>query len=169
MKNIAFYLFTLFIGITLLQSCGTDEADIEERDQQAIEDSLAQAQQAEREQMRRDSLEQAEADSIAAEEERNRVEFSDDGEYVVQVEAWRSQNKAERQAQEWRDRGYEKSSVVMYGSDETGDVWFRVRLGQFDTREMAIRLQNRLSEEYNTQSWVGRRGQSAEPDAMQED
>ncbi|CAN5397842.1 hypothetical protein BH23BAC3_BH23BAC3_29630 [soil metagenome] len=167
MKKIVLYAFTLILGIAFVQACGTDETDIEERDQQAIEDSLAQAQQAEREQMRRDNLEQARADSIAVEEERRRVEFSDDGEYVVQVEAWRSQNKAERQAQEWKDNGYDKASVVMHGNDDTGDVWYRVRLGQFDTRDMANRLQNILSEDYNAQAWVSRRGQSVEPEATQ--
>jgi len=167
MKKIALYAISLIVGFALLQACGTDEADIGESDQQAIEDSLAQAQQAERQQMRRDNLEQARADSIAAEEERRRVEFSDDGEYVVQVEAWRSQNKAERQAQEWKGKGYDNASVVMHGNDDTGDVWYRVRLGQFDTRDMAMRLQNRLSEDYNVQSWVSRRGQAVEPEAMQ--
>lgn len=160
MKTFAFYAFAVLLGITLLQACGSDDA-VEERDQQAIEDSLAQAEQAEREQMRRESLEQARADSIAAEEERTRVEYSDDGEYVVQVEAWRSQEKANQQKEEWQQKGYDRAAVVMFGSEDTGDVWYRVRLGEFESREMAERLQTILTEEYKAQAWVSRKGAAA--------
>lgn len=170
MKNLALYFFTVLLSIALLQACGEqqDEAEME-RDQQAIQDSLERVYEAEMEQMRRDSIEQARADSIAAEEERRRVEFSDSGEFVVQVEAWRSQNKAQRQAEEWKNRGYERSFVVTYGNRDTGDVWFRVRIGRFDTRQMAERFKNRLSEDYNAQSWVSRLDEPVEEEAMQDD
>jgi len=159
MKLFAIYVFAALLGITLLQACGSDDVT-EEQNQQAIEDSLAlaQAEEAQREQMRRDSLEQARADSIAAEEERRRVEYSDDGDYVVQVESWRSQEKAERQTGEWKQKGYDRAAVVMYGSEGTGDIWYRVRLGQFESREMAERLKTKLTEEYGAQAWVSRKG-----------
>jgi len=168
MKQLSIYVLTAVLGIGLLAACEADEPEVE-RDQQAIQDSLEQVYQAELEQMRRDSIEQARADSIAAEEERRRVEFSDDGEFVVQVEAWRSQSKAQQQADKWKERGYDRSFVVMYGNRDTGDVWYRVRIGQFDTRDMAERFRNRLSEDYDARSWVSRAGQPVEQDAMQGD
>lgn len=170
MKNLAFYFFAALLSIALLQACGEqqDEAEIE-RDQQAIQDSLEKVMEAEMEQMRRDSIEQARADSIAAEEERRRVQFSDTGEFVVQVEAWRSQNKAQRQAEEWKNKGYDRSFVVMYGNRDTGDVWYRVRIGRFETRQMAERFKNRLSDDYGAQSWVSRLDEPIEEDAMQGD
>lgn len=170
MKNIILYALPVLISLVLLQSCGSDEIETEpERDQQAIEDSLAQVHQAEMEQMRRDSIEQARADSIAAEEERSRVVFTEDGEFVVQVEAWRSYNKAQGQADEWKDRGYDHSFVVMSGNRDTGDIWYRVRIGQFETREMAKNFQTRLLENYQAQAWVSRRDEGIQPEAMQDD
>jgi|GEM_PF-241306 len=153
MKIFAFCAFAVLLSITLLQACGSEEV-ADEQDQQAIEDSLAQA---EREQMRRNSLEQARADNIAAEEERRRVEFSDDGEYVVQVEAWRSQEKAELQVEEWRQKGYDKATVRTVGNEDTGDVWYRIHLGEFDTRHMAERLRNNLTKDYDSPVWVSRK------------
>lgn len=167
MKNIALYTFTILFSIALLQACGEDEPEVAERDQQAIEDSLQQAYQEEMEQMRRDSIEQARADSIAAAEEQRRVDFSDDGDFVVQVEAWRSENKAEQQAERWKDRGYERAFVVTYGNSDTGDLWYRVRIGRFETRDMAERFKNMISEDYGAQSWVSRIDQNIEQDAMQ--
>jgi len=169
MKNFAIYTFTILFSIALLQACGGDEPEVSERDQQAIEDSLEQVYQEEMEQMRRDSIEQARADSIAAAEEERRVEFSDDGDFAVQVEAWRSDEKAEQQADRWKERGYDHAFVVTYGNPDVGDVWYRVRIGRFDTREMAERFKNRISEDYDTQSWVSRIDQPVEQDAMQED
>ena len=170
MKNLALYFFTALLSIALLQACGEQQNEAEiERDQQAVQDSLERVYEAEMEQMRRDSVEQARADSIAAEEERRRVDFSDSGEFVVQVEAWRSQVKAQVQAEEWKNRGYDRSFVVTYGDQDTGDVWYRVRIGRFETREMAERFENKLSEVYNAQSWVSRLDEPIEEEAMQED
>lgn len=169
MKTFAFYAIAALLSITLLQACGSDDIT-EQQDQQAIEDSLAQADQAaEREQMRRESLEQARADSIAAEEERRRVDFSDAGEYVVQVEAWRSQEKAEQQAEEWKQKGYDRATVIMFGSEGTGDVWYRVRLGEFDSREMAERLRGNLTEDYEAQAWVSRKDATVAPEPLHGD
>lgn len=172
MKSAALYIFTIILGLALLQACGPEEAEVE-RDQQAVQDSLEQAYEAEMEQMRRDSVEQARADSIAAAEEgerqRNEIEYSESGEYVVQIEAWRSEAKAQQQAEEWVSRGYEQAHVVSYGDEDTGDVWYRVRVGQFDTRDMAERLKTKLNEEHSTESWISRTGEPVEQEAKQEE
>lgn len=154
----------------MLQACSPEETETEQ-DQQAVQDSLAQVYEAEMEQMRQDSLARVREDSIAAAEEREQreasIEYSESGDFVVQVEAWRSEEKARQQASEWRNRGYDRAFVVSYGNEETGDVWYRVRIGQFNSREMAVRLQNNLDEEYNAVSWVSVIGQPVEEDAMQ--
>jgi hypothetical protein len=56
--------------------------------------------------------------------------------------------------QKWVDRGYEKAYVVKYGNEETGDVWFRVRLGHLATKDMANKLKDKLQREYNEPSWI---------------
>jgi cell division protein FtsN len=172
MKSALIYITTIILSIAMLQACAPEEAEVE-RDQQAIQDSLVQAYEAEMEQMRQDSIAQVREDSLRAarEQERreDRIEYSENGEFVVQIEAWRSQEKAQQQADQWIDRGYNRAYVVSYGNENTGDVWYRVRIGHFNSREMAERLQTRLDEELSTVSWVSRTGQPVEVDAMQTD
>lgn len=154
MKTTIHYVLAIFLGLMLMQACGEEQEVEVERDQQAIEDSLEQAYQTEMEQMRQDSIEQARADSIAAEEERQRIEYSENGNFAVQVEAWRSEEKANQQLEQWKEKGFDSAFVVMEGDDQTGNVWYRIRLGQFDTREMAEKLKNNLETDHETQSWI---------------
>ena len=76
-------------------------------------------------------------------------------------------SKANQQAEEWIEKGYDQAYVVSYGNEETGNVWYRVRIGQFNTREMAERLQEKLREDHDAVSWVSRTGQPVEEEAMQ--
>lgn len=157
MKTALLYLITGAIFIVMLQGCGPSEEELREQErarQQAINDSLALVYEAQMEEMRRDSIEQARQDSIAEAEERSVIEYSETGNYVVQIEAWRSEEKASRQANTWRDRGFEHVFVAQFGDEESGELWYRVRFGRFETEEMAKNLQHMLAEEYNKESWV---------------
>jgi len=157
MKRLVIFLVTSSIAIGLLNACGPSEEEIRQREQ-ARQDSLEEVQQQRMMQQRQDSIEQARQDSIAAakkrERERNRIEFDPDGAFSVQVEAWRSETKAQAQVQKWVDRGYENAYVVKYGNEETGDIWFRVRLGHLATKEMAQKLEDKLQREYSEPSWT---------------
>ncbi|MEL7833467.1 SPOR domain-containing protein [Fodinibius sp. Rm-B-1B1-1] len=156
MKRIVIFLITSAIAISMLQACGPSEEEIERREQ-ARQDSLERVEQQRLEKQRQDSIEQARQDSIEAakrERERNRIEYDSNGKFAVQVEAWRSEVKAEQQVQKWADRGYENAYVVKMGNEETGDVWFRVRLGRVATEAMAEKLQDKLMRNYNEKSWV---------------
>lgn len=156
MKRIVIFLVTSALAISLLNACGPSEEEIERREQ-ARQDSLEQVRQQRLEQQRQDSIEQARQDSIRAAEEREkerRIEFDSDGAFSVQVESWRSEEKAEQQVQKWVDRGYENAYVVKYGNEDTGDVWFRVRLGYLATRDMAEKLRDKLQRENNEPSWI---------------
>ncbi|MEX0660689.1 MAG: SPOR domain-containing protein [Balneolaceae bacterium] len=155
MKNLLSYIGIALMGILLFQACGQTEEEIE-YDQEAVQDSLEQVYEAEMEQMRQDSIAQAEADSIAAAEAEPDIEYSDNGEYSVQVESWRSREKAQAQAEEWKERGFDHAFVVEYGDSDVGDLWFRIRIGQFDTIEMATDLKEQLEEDYNVQSWISK-------------
>lgn len=157
MKTALVYLITGAIVILMLQGCGPSEEELREQErarQQAINDSLALVYEAQMEQMLQDSIEQARQDSIEEAESRTTVEYSETGSYVVQIEAWRSEEKATQQANRWRDRGFEHVFVAQFGDDDTGDLWYRVRFGRFETEEMAKNLQQMLAEEYNKESWV---------------
>lgn len=156
MKRIGIFLITAAISVSLLQACGPSEEEIQEREQ-ARQDSLEQVRQDSIEQVRQDSIEQARQDSIEQakkEEERNRIEYDENGKFAVQVESWRSEVKAEQQVQKWIDRGYENAYVVKTGNEDTGDVWFRVRLGHVATEEMAEKLQDKLERNHDEESWI---------------
>lgn len=157
MKRIIIFIITSSIALSLLNACGPSEEEIQRR-QQARQDSIQQARQDSIRQARQDSIRQARQDSIEAakkrERERNRIEFDSNGSFAVQVEAWRSRDKAKAQVQKWVDRGYENAYVVKHGNEETGDIWFRVRLGRLATLDMAKKLEQKLQREYNEPSWT---------------
>lgn len=165
MKRIVIFLITSFIAISLLNACGPSEEE-KQRQEQARQDSLEQVRQQQLAQQRQDSIEQARQDSIEAakkrEKERNRIEFASDGAFSVQVEAWRSKDKAEAQVQKWVDRGYENAYVVKHGNEDTGNVWFRVRLGHLATSDMAQKLKDKIQREYNEPSWISSGGNAQE-------
>jgi len=156
MKRVVIFLITSAMAISMLQACGPSEEEIQQREQ-ARQDSLERVKQQRLEQQRQDSIEQARQDSIEAakrERQRNRIEYNSNGAFAVQVEAWRSKEKAETQIQKWVDRGYENAYVVKMGNEETGDIWFRVRLGRVDSKDMAEKLQNKLMRNHNEKSWI---------------
>lgn len=157
MKQVVIFLLTSTLAIGLLNACGPSEEEVQRREQ-ARQDSLERVRQQRLEQQRQDSIEQARQDSIEAakerERKRNQIKFDENGNFAVQVEAWRSEEKAQAQVQKWKDRGYENAYVVKFGKEETGDIWFRVRLGRVENRDMAERLQDKLMEEHNAKSWV---------------
>lgn len=161
MKTILAYLLTAITLISLLQACGPSEEEQQRQRQQEIQDSLARVRQQQLQQQRMDSIAQAQAraDSIAAEEqrnqeERNQIQFNPNGPLSVQVEAWRSREKAQAQVSKWVERGFENAYVVKHGKEETGNVWFRVRLGRVTNMEMAERIGSNIQEEYGERYWI---------------
>lgn len=158
MKNTGLYLLLCVLFLGMLQACGPSEEE-QRADEQARLDSLRQAEQQrldDLERARQDSIAQAEAQIQQLEEKANRINFSEGGEYVVQVGAWRSKEKAERFVNMWSDREYGSVYVVQIGDSASGDVWHRVRVGFFDTKEEAAKLGTQLSDEINSGYWVSK-------------
>ncbi|SHG03669.1 Sporulation related domain-containing protein [Fodinibius roseus] len=158
MKQWIIFLIITAISIGMLYGCGPSEEE-QRRAEQARQDSLEQVRQQQLEQQRRDSIAKARADSLAAQKEEESedqidVTFDPDGAYAVQVEAWRSERKAESQVDKWVNRGFENAFVVKHGREETGDVWFRVRLGRLSSRQAAQELRQQLREQYDAPSWI---------------
>lgn len=154
MKQTISYLSILILTLAFLHACGPSEEELRQQEAARL-DSLQQVYQAQMEQMRLDSLEQANEDAMEAEEEESdEFEFSDDGLYTIQIEAWRSREKAEAQAERWRERGYDRAYVIEYGDEDSGDIWYRVRLGRFDTKEMAANFKAMLVTDYDKDSWI---------------
>lgn len=157
MKRLLIFTVTAATLISLMNACGPSEEELRQREQ-ARQDSLERVRQQRLQQARLDSIAQARQDSIDAaqqrEAERNRIQFDPNGAFAVQVEAWRSEDKASAQIAKWKDRGYENAYVVKHGNEATGNIWFRVRIARFATKDMAEKFQQQLREDYNADSWI---------------
>lgn len=156
MKRLIIFVITAAVSIGIMNACGPSEEEIQRREQ-ARQDSLERVRQQRLQQQRQDSIARARQDSIEAaraEAERNRIEFDENGRFSVQVEAWRSRDKAQAQVGKWVDRGYENAYVVKHGDEDTGNIWFRVRLGRVATMDMAKKLAGKLMDNHNANSWI---------------
>jgi septal ring-binding cell division protein DamX len=161
MKTSLIYILTVVIALTILHGCGPSDEELREQErarQQAVQDSLQLVYEAQMQEMRQDSVEQARLADAAEAEARTQIEYVADGPYTLQIESWRSKEKADARAQSWKDRGYENTYVREFGSEDTGNLWYRVRIGRFASSDHANNLKEQLSEEYETESWVSRVG-----------
>lgn len=158
MKNLSIYTLLLVITLVSIQACGPSEEEKRAAEEARL-DSLRQVEQA-----RIAEFEQAQKDSLALvaerekieEEEANAIKFTDGGEYAVQVGAWRSEEKAQSFLKKWEDREYPSTYVVKIGDDENGDLWYRVRIGFFGSKEDAEKLGQEIAEEINSGYWVSK-------------
>ena len=167
-KNVLYSILGLIL-LGLFQACGESEQERQAREKARL-DSLRAVQQAEIDRLmkaRQDSIDAAngvtQEDTTVNNEGENsmvanygNVMFDENGEYVVQVGAWRSEAKADRFAKEWAGRGYENSYTIRVGNEETGDVWFRVRIGFLSSKEDAESLGQQLNEEFGTPYWTSK-------------
>ena len=159
MKNVNLFLLIGAVVMVTLAACGESEAEKQAR-LQAYQDSLRQAEQAKVAEMMaqmQDSLNAVAAAEAAAEEEEeasNEYNFVEQGPFVVQVGAWRSEDKAQHFVNAWADRNYPSSFVIKHGDEASGDVWFRVRIGFFASQADAETFGAMLAQEINTGYWV---------------
>jgi len=163
MKNIGVKLLLVVLSLTVLQACGETEKERRAKEQARM-DSLLKAQQAEiAEEMARLERENVEdPDAMAMEEEEEMKDekmgysFAEDGQYAVQVGAFRSEDKAKGYISKWSDRNYPSAYTVKIGKEEYGDVWFRVRVGFFSSKEEAAKLGAELAKEINSGYWISK-------------
>jgi len=164
MKNIGVKLLLVVLSLSVLQACGETEKERRAKEQARM-DSLRKAQQQEiAEEMARLEREKEEtsdvADTQSEEKEMNNdtaeYSFTENGQYTVQVGAFRSEDKAKGYISKWSDRNYPSAYTVKIGEEEYGDVWFRVRVGFFSTKEDAEKLGAELAKEMNSGYWVSK-------------
>lgn len=151
-------LYTLLLAVTFMTftACGESEAERQAREQarldslRLVEQQKVAAMMAELE----DSTNVANEGVEEMEEETSTASISESGSYVVQVGAWRSEEKAQSFVDKWANRNYPSSYVIKTGDEATGDIWFRVRVGYFQTRAAANEFGTTLASEINTGFWV---------------
>lgn len=91
---------------------------------------------------------------VFAQEGLEDVKYDEEGSFAVQVEAWRSEVKAEQRVAFWKDQGFEYASYAADGDDLTGDLWFRVFLGRFANIENAQQFQDIFAGMFNSDTWI---------------
>lgn len=156
-------IIAFFIALTLiLQACGPSEAE-KRAAEQARMDSIRAVQEREiAEQMAalQDSLDKAEAADLEEDKKEERadgqIHFSENGEYAVQIGAFRSEDKANNYLSTLSQRNYPSSYVVKIGTEDDGDIWFRLRVGYFDHPDEAAKLGEILAREINSEYWVSK-------------
>ena len=147
----AFLLLFLMAFAMIGFSCGESEADRMAREQARI-DSIRVAEQAALEarmQAVEDSLAAVEAVRLAEEATKTAYTFDENGIYVLQTGAWRSEVKANLIADLW-SRRVSAAYVVQSGDETSGDVWFRVRIGYFPSMQDAQNFGDEMGLSY----WV---------------
>lgn len=157
MKKLSLYTLLLAVGLLSIQACGPSEEERRAAEQARL-DSLQQVQEqriAEQMQAREDSLARVAEQQRIAEEEA-KPQFAEDGEYAVQVGAFRSEMKANAYKEDISDREYPNIYVVKVGDESTGNVWFRLRVGFFADKQEAEELGRELAEELNSNYWVSK-------------
>ena len=125
----AFLLLFLMAFAMIGFSCGESEADLLAREQARI-DSLRVAEQASLEarmQAVQDSLAAVEAAQLAEEATKTAYTFDENGIYVLQTGAWRSEVKANLIADRW-SRRVSAAYVVQSGDASVGRVKAAMKL-----------------------------------------
>ena len=158
MKNISIYTLLLAFTLITIQGCGPSEEERKAAEQARL-DSLRQVEQqriAELMQAREDSLARASQQEQMEEEEETSAQFAEDGEYAVQVGAFRSEDQANTYKNKLRGREYPHVYTVKVGEEETGNIWYRLRVGFFASKADAEEFGAELGSELNTGYWVSK-------------
>lgn len=156
MKQFKVILSLTLVAVFLVSACGPTEEELRQREQARL-DSLERVRVEQAERARMDSVSQADRAREAAERaeaERRTINYDANGAFAVQVGSWRSESKATEMVATWKSRGFENAYYVQYGTEATGDIWFRVRLGNVATLDEAARLQLVVREDFGAASWV---------------
>jgi septal ring-binding cell division protein DamX len=82
------------------------------------------------------------------------VQFDANGKLTLQVEAWRNRKSAEKSVDKWKKRGIDNAYAVLLENPETGEIWYRVRIGKFKSKKWALKQQQLLKEQYQVESWL---------------
>ncbi|MFP8489516.1 SPOR domain-containing protein [Gracilimonas sp. Q87] len=160
MKNLSIYTLVFAFALISIQGCGPSEEERRAAEQARL-DSLRQVEQQRIEQLmqaREDSLARvAEQQAMEEEEEEEKSgNFAENGNYAVQVGAFRSETQANSYRDKLRERNYPNVYTVKVGDEKTGDIWFRLRVGFFANEADAEAFGAKLGQELNTGYWVSK-------------
>lgn len=145
MENLIRLMLVVFSAGVILISCSSNE---EEAAEDVPEEDTTSVQITEPD-------EPDEEDEIEnTEQTETEIEYTEDGNFTLQVESWRSEQRAEQRANSWKERGFDHVYVVKHESEDPGEIWYRVRIGNFSNQDMAELVRVELAREHKAESWV---------------
>jgi len=80
--------------------------------------------------------------------------FSDDGIYAIQVRSEQNFTLAKKLKEEWIEKGFVDTYLQEFEDAESGETWYRIRLGNINTFQEAERIQQAILEQYETEVWI---------------
>lgn len=158
MKKISIYTLLLAMALLSIQACGPSEEERRAAEQARL-DSLRQVEQqriAQQIQAYEDSVARANEQQEMQQENETEFSFAENGNYAVQVGAFRSEEQANSYRNKLRERDYPSVYTVKVGKEATGDIWFRLRVGYFASKEDAEEFGRKLGQELDTGYWVSK-------------
>jgi cell division septation protein DedD len=177
MKKLVLYSFLAVFSMILIQACGPSQKERQAQKTarqnqiaQARQDSIAKAQaeaaakrrEAEMENQKQDTTAKDTMQSMPKKKKMQApeatptpsIQYSSKGDYTVQVGSWRSKVVADNHLSKWKKRGYTHAYIIKFGNEDTGNIWYRIRLGVVESKEMATQLKQEIQDKYQQKSWV---------------
>jgi hypothetical protein len=157
-RLISVTIATLFI----LSACNNQSEKDVALEAQLRQDSIRQAKQEAQLKARADSLAIVMAEEQRRQEEQARREMEEklakpthnpNGSITIQAEAWRSEEYAKKRLGFWKSEGFDAAYVVQTGNENTGDIWYRIRLLKVNNEQLTSTMAN-LKNKYPTEFWV---------------
>lgn len=151
--------------IAVAVACGPSPEELKKQEQ-ARQDSLRKVQEQARltqeaEEAAKtpsENKEEAPAPSPSVEETKAApvevIKYDANGTLTLQIEAWRTQRAAEKAVDRWKRKGLENAYVVVKENSETGEVWYRVRIGKFRSAKWAKKQAEQLKAQFEVESWL---------------
>lgn len=144
MEKFKILMLVVLAGGMILMSCSSNDEEVTEA--VMAEDTLS-AQTVEPEEPAHEVTEEPEMTEPE-------IVYTEDGSFTLQVESWRSEQRAEQRVAVWKERGFDSAYVVQHGSDDSGELWYRVRIGNFSNQDMAELVRVKLAREHRAESWI---------------
>lgn len=80
--------------------------------------------------------------------------FSGNGPFAIQIRAVQDLTVAENLKQEWIERGFEDTYLQKFDHSESGETWYRIRLGNVDSFSEAERVQQTIMDQFEVEVWI---------------
>ncbi|TVR17594.1 MAG: DUF4296 domain-containing protein [Balneolaceae bacterium] len=82
------------------------------------------------------------------------LHFSADGAYAIQVRSEQNFSLTERIKEQWIEKGFEYTYLQEFEEPESGETWYRIRLGNVSTFREAEQIQQAILNQFDVEVWI---------------